>query len=122
VSYFIDENKIFPDRITCATVSGTVTTPTATYLPTATIDASYVAKAISYTIKVSGPGGATYKIQGANISDFSDVIDEKGATTIGATTNGCWTANCIVYNHYRVAVMATSGGTTATAIVTGIAK
>jgi len=120
--YYVDENKIFPDRITVATASSSFVCVTSVYQVGATIDASYVTKTLAYTFAVTGPGGATYKIYGGNISTCADEALVKDATAVGATASGGFTVDSVPFNYYRVKLMATSDGTTANVVVTGLAK
>jgi hypothetical protein len=80
-------------------------------------------RSVSYSIRNSaGVNSLDWKVQAANVSDFSDVVDVKAEAAVAAAGIDSYAVAQAPYSYYRVVVKSTVADTPGTAVVHGIAK
>jgi hypothetical protein len=78
-------------------------------------------RALSYTA-ICATNAIKWSVFGANVSDYSDEVAVKSATTISGGANDSYSVSPPPFRYYRVKVVDDSGGTHGTITVNGVAK
>jgi hypothetical protein len=76
---------------------------------------------VSYTL-VNAAQTITWKVLGANASDFSDAVIVQAAADVLAAASANYSAAPAVWRYYKVQIIDKVGGTHGTVTVRGIAK
>ena len=119
----VDDAHGLPTAAAVSTVAPTAQTTTNAYVAvTGSVIDTLALRSVSYTIVDTDPTlTLKWKVQGANISDFSDAVDVQAEATITANGGtGSYSTATAPYRYYRVVVMDGSGHGVAS--VHGIAK
>ena len=76
---------------------------------------------VSYTL-VNAAQTITWRVLGANASDFSDSVIVQAAADVLAAASASYSATVAVWRYYKVQIIDKVGGTHGTVTVRGIAK
>jgi hypothetical protein len=80
-------------------------------------------RSVSYTIVNSaGANAIHWKVQGANVSDYSDAVDVKAEASVAAAAIDSYAVAQAPYSYYRVVVKSAGAGNVGIANVHGVAK
>jgi hypothetical protein len=78
--------------------------------------------AVSYTCVNSGADTISWRVLGANASDFSDAVEVQASADILTTAAASYSTDTAVWRYYKIQIESKVAGTPGAATVNGVAK